>query len=195
MSYYVILGDKNCTDGAMIDDHPKEMPIERHHFNNGLSIIDKFPFGISYSLSNRRAKSVHLYSMVRNSLNLMIVDSQMKTLLEKSSAVFEFLPITINNKNETISTDYYIANSLTVLDCVNLEESDFEYCPMIPTDFGAWDEIVLDEAKIPEGTDIFKFSQMDYFVVSEDFKRIIESQSDITGIRFVPMDEFDDITL
>lgn len=101
--------------------------------------------------------------------------------------------IIIRNKNNDKIDGFYSINILNVLDCIDFKKSKYkaeDYGTATRYDFN---KLVLDESKIPSDIKVFRLKYRKTLVVAH--KSIVEAceRENVTGINFIPVEEYQDI--
>lgn len=120
-----------------------------------------------------------------NDKGWFVVSKKLKDLLLRMNTNIQFLPVSVNEKNGEKKYDYFIANILTLVDALCLENSDYfeSAIPRIGSIYTI-SKFAVYERKI-EGMDVFKLTNRQEIpiFVSETFKEAVE-RNNITGIGF-----------
>jgi len=157
-----------AVDTQILDFTKKEEML--HRVNKGIKLIDK------WSLPELRLKydgdETQLYS-IASRLSVMVMEvSAIEVLRDLLDGKIEYLPVLYDKK------EHYILNVLTILDCIDLENS-------IADKYGGFSKLEFIEEKI-SGQHMFKTISYDYEItehpiissatyVSDEFKQRVEA--------------------
>lgn len=160
MEYAVWRNDMADEDLAWISsDLPPELDDIDPDLSYGESVKNEFPDGIAIDLSEDHG--IKLGDAIPNIHSMLFVGEKLKDILENSGAPFDFHPIRIRNQRQRIvKKKYYIANLLQHISCLDKKKSEFRMSAILPDQVVRFRQCVLDESKIPEGTKIFRLSEM-----------------------------------
>lgn len=195
MFYYPWGQDEDDDSLAWIEKHPDEIRKKIYRLNKGMSVNhwnqgDWFPDDIIYDISPD--KGIKMADAVPNYSSLLFVSECLKCLLEKESdANFEFLRIGVRNKKgHTIKEDYFIANLLDSVECVDKGKSDFRMDSIIKSQVDIFKLLVLDESKLEKNIKIFRLKEkMNLIIIREDLAQKIKDEG-CTGVAFSNLDEY-----
>lgn len=121
--------------------------------------------------------------------DVLCLNEKSKMLFEELELPFEFFEVQIKAKKLEILEGYFLAKlNGHIYDCMDREKSDF-----VPrrNRIDSLDKLVLDETKIPKGTNVFvidKFTGLKHWVSESIMKKIKEAG--LTGFKFTPSDEY-----
>lgn len=191
MKYYVLQPDYLNPTLARIEKSP-ELPFEEYLFDDCVSLVNQFPQGVEYHLSEFNPLKNELLSIIEVGSKLLIINDDIKSIFQLFEPSIEFLPITVVDHNGVKHLkQYYIANIIKSVDCVDLELSDFQYCPIEKERFILWNKIVFNYDNLTEAHNIFKVPQLStsYFI-SEEVKNRLENATDISGYKLIPLENY-----
>ncbi len=142
MSYLVwraLFQDKFCALGAL-----HGVPSDEEIFS-GISRADAFPEDAYYEMLADHPKGIavpdYVYSMIH-----YVVSRRLRDALEPElgASRVEFLPVKIkNHKGRFVQGDYFVMNSLDVIDAIDVGASAGEFNPIAPTQLMSVEQIVL----------------------------------------------------
>lgn len=162
-------------------------------FDDGISIINEVKAPFSFVIDERNytfeppAKDRIQFSS--NPGNCLVISPKAKDLLSSLELPLEY--ISINIKGKKLSLDnYYIVNVIGKVKCTDFEKSKLNYNERLKY-IRRIDSLVLDESKIPVGTDIFLLGEKlaMFPIVSSKLKNSIE-EAGLTGFIFVRPEEY-----
>lgn len=127
---------------------------------------------------------------IPNSWSLMVVTAKLGQLVAASCADIELLRAEVRDTGrQRVSTSHSVLNVLTRYRCVDLRRSRYH------ADFEAgriadFVELVLDESRIGAPNQLFRLAEAPTIVVvHEDLCRRLEREG-LTGLRFVPIQDY-----
>jgi hypothetical protein len=188
MSYYVLeLRSKSekdiCLAGSTYDANQE---IVEDIFFAGVSIAEKTHAPFTVILDDRRSVIGKVLDRIAIDTNrtgsVLLVSPNAAEVFEQLNLPIEFVD-TIIKGNDIELRDYKFVNIIGRINCVDKERSDLEY--LRENVILIYDELILDEAKIPINTDIFLLGEDNtmLIIVSERVKKFIES-SNLSGFEF-----------
>ncbi|WNG52187.1 hypothetical protein F0U60_02725 [Archangium minus] len=129
--------------------------------------------------------------LVSNTESIALVSSKLKGLLEQhSGARIEFLPASIaNHKGRVAAKDYFIANVLDHVDCVDKEHSEVEELNPDPTLLSGLFRLQVLQDRIPPEAKLFRLKTMPSAILIRDDLRALLDAEHLTGIRYIAMGE------
>jgi hypothetical protein len=103
----------------------------------------------------------------------------------------EYYPAVIKNAQTGESIlDYMIANIVGLVACLDWQRSRYEVNPKSAGHLKKIEHLAINEAAIPAELLLFRLSEMRTVILCRDRLADGLTQLGITGVRFVPMDEF-----
>ncbi len=178
-------------DDAIITKVPEEFESNKWKLCEGISCTDWFPHEVNFELDPNRGKVIN--DAIHNVLGLHIVSEKLKSILAESGADFEFFPVNIkNHKGKLLKEQYYLANLVGKLACVDRELSECEQDSFEEDQLSYYEKMVLDTDKIPEGTNIFRLAETPRLLIASDaFSDLIKIEKECTGPSFCLTEEWD----
>lgn len=189
MAFYVWTKDSKDKSFAWIRRFPTELNRNKFKLGKGISCSDWFPDHPEIQV--REDKGIVLADSIPNSGELLIVSEKLKTVLDEvEGADFEFFPVTIlDKKGRASEKEYYVANLLSVIDCVNMVESKYVMDPLRKGQVDWFSELRLDESRIPADQLVFRLKDLTrLLIVRSELVNNIQ-QADCTGIYFEPVED------
>lgn len=171
MNYYKLRYDmdKYEKNGIMVH-HNDLQGLDIHMVRNG-SFIELWDENFSFDFDLSEGDKVTDY--ICNNLSWFIVSDKFKRAIEYMSITgIQYLPVNIINKNngERLE-DYYVANICNLVDCINMEKSEYIDCG---NNIKLFISFVIEEDKIEE-KDIFRIKGSNTsIIVSDKIKDIIK---------------------
>lgn len=185
MEYAVWRVDVSDKDTAWISfDFPDELSEVEPYICLGSSVTDRFPADIVVDLSSDHGTK--LTDSVPNHHSLAFVSEKLKSILESCGEPFEFYPIKIRNQRQRIvKKPYYIANLLKTIPCLDKKKSEFRMGSILKDQVARFYRCVLDESRIPEGTNIFRLKERKRLILlTVPFAKEIKYDHKCTGVVF-----------
>ena len=110
---------------------------------------------------NEDHSGMRLVDFVANHLLYIIVSDKVKKVFEQEGVEnIEYLPVSIyDQKKRLASADYFIANVLGAVDCLDHEKSEYDRSVVNPTKIQHFDKVVIHEDKVPENLKIFRLKE------------------------------------
>jgi hypothetical protein len=162
-----VLGDSKDRSLAFIDEPPVGLGIYDYRMSRGKRIGEHYPSDARIYLQPK-SPGIKLGSLIGNTLNYLIVNSQIKDIIaEDYRGELELLPFTLyNHKKRVHSNDYWIINPIGSLDCLNKAASETTYSADVKTDVVAVHKYVFDPKKLEGAPDLFRIPEdlTQYFI-------------------------------
>jgi len=97
--------------------------------NVGNPLADQWPADMTFSMDPERPKDVTLTDYVQNLEGVLVASPRLATFLrDQGLPQLEFLPVSIlDHKGRVASAEYAIVHCCRVIDCVDQENSEFEW--------------------------------------------------------------------
>jgi hypothetical protein len=187
MEYYPWLADDEDDSFAWIDDTPKELMGKEYLLKKGVPVLDWFPSGVVYEVA--KEYGTKLTDSIPNTLRMLFVSQRLKELLEERARdnVIEFLPVRLKNRKKLVDKQYYIANVLSSIECMDRKKSDFKMNPILKDQVSRFRRLALDEKKIPKNTKLFRLAERTSLIlVRQDLAHAI-LDADMSGMMFIPL--------
>ncbi len=154
-----------------------------YKLTEGTRMEGDFPPSVELSIAPDSGNIIS--DFVDNIDSLIIPSEEAKALLVKEGLTeeyVEYLPFTLKNKNGRVvdSTNYYIANLLRAVDCLDREKSD--YASTNSGEIVVVRTLYLDETKIPDDANLFRLGECpEIIIIRSDLMKSIEAAG-FTGI-------------
>ncbi len=189
MKYYVWI-DNNDESYAWIKDFPDEIRDCKWKLKEGVSCADWFPENTVLPIYSE--DGIKLTDSIQNYSDLLIISEKLKAIFEKhSGANFEYLPVRISDKKGRVTPNqYYIANLLDTVDCLDMEKSSYVMGSIIKDQVSRFSELILDENNIDPTKKIFRLKdKTDQIVVSEEIIPPMK-ENGIKGPALEPVEDY-----
>nr|WP_158622310.1 DUF1629 domain-containing protein [Corallococcus sp. CA047B] len=164
---------------------PKE-----YELHEGVTVQRWYPANVTFPLAEDRG--LELTDSIPNTLDLIIASERLKQFLEANAgARMEFLPARLlDQKDRIVPEPFYVLNLLEVVECVDLEKSQYERSVMDPTFIAWFSLLVLDAARIPPQAKLFRLKEKpDLILIREDLAQVLVNE-DYTGMMFLELEEY-----
>lgn len=131
MKYHFLLtlGDDADPDLCTISDSPDGIGFYDHYPAMGMPVREYMPVPAVLHISNDYPGMVTT-SLLGNLLSYLIVSEPMKDVMVRAcpEGSVETFPVALHShRGDLHSSDYWIVNPLTILDCLDLENSTIKY--------------------------------------------------------------------
>lgn len=177
-------------DLASFDQRPDSIRRKAYLLNEGIRCKSWFPEDVEFTMDDN--KGMVLVDSIPNRTFLLIFSEKLKSILEKEApGEIEFLPIQVlDHQKNKVESSYYIANVLTVISCTDHQKSVYEMSALDKAQVHHFEHLVLDKAKIPNNTKIFRLREKTRLVlVRHDFAKLLVD-SGCTGINFMNIEDY-----
>lgn len=175
---------------ACIDERPKEIRRKGYLLAEGVSCKDWYPENVECQLDEEAG--MVLADVIPGPASMRVVSEPLKKLLEhEASCEIEFLPISIrDHRDHLIGENYYIANVLEVIFCMDRDKSDYVESSLDETRVHTHRHLYLDDSKIPENANLFRLGEDPYLLlVRQDLAKTM-ADAGLTGIEFIKLEDF-----
>lgn len=193
MQYFVWCGDDEDSSFARIYKFPEEMNRNLYKLGQGISCKDWFPDNPQIQIEVEAG--IVLTDVIFNYDDFLIVSEKIKLILEEhSGSSFEFFQISILDKKGRVDErSYYMANLLEVIDCVDMEKSEYDMDPLAPSQVDQFMRLVLNESKIDPEKGIFRLKdKTDLIIINHTLARKILEEG-CAGVLFEYLDDHGEI--
>lgn len=171
---------------------PQEIDEHLQSLAMGKPVASKIKTGIevlvepTYPGQNFRSDRIYYddFNKERNA-KLLVISKRFKELLEKhGTAEIECIPFWLVDKERTFKKEWFIANVLSLQDCVDEKKSVFKLVLGMKRQI-----VVLDEKKLESELNLFRLAaRPDIYVIRNDLKIQLD-KSKVKGIKYLPLDE------
>ncbi len=176
---------------GVITDHPPGMTIDNFEFSEALRLADRFPSRPTYAFSADYPEHRAVCDLQANTLGFFVVSARLRKTLSVEPFV-EHLEIRLaNHRGEVGSDSHTIANFLNPVDCIDIERSDLELSEIFEGRIERIRSLVIDPTRVPENRHAFRLAGSHRTVVVRDELRRKIDDAGLTGMLFVPTEQFD----
>ncbi|CAM3234417.1 hypothetical protein G4177_21685 [Corallococcus sp. ZKHCc1 1396] len=192
MSFRPWLSDDENDAYAWITYAPSALRKEpkEYELHKGITVQHWYPVNVTFPLAEDRG--LELTDSIPNTLGLIIVSERLKRFLEANAgAHMEFLPARLlDQKDRLVPEPYFILNLLEVVECVDLEKSQYERSAIIPSFIAWFSLLVVDPARIPPEAKLFRLKEKpNLILIREDLAQVLVNE-DYTGMMFLDLEEY-----
>jgi hypothetical protein len=194
MNYYVLelrsKFEKDISFSGITYDANQEVVEDVFFWGNSITKIVHQPFTVI--LDERSSKFNKLLDRITIDTNrtglVLLVSPEAQKILKQLNLPIEFIDVVIKS-NKIELKDYKFVNVIGRINCVDKQKSELEY--LRENIILIYDKLVLDNTKIPSGTEIFLLGEDNTMlvIVSERVKNAIES-SKLSGFEFKKPEDY-----
>lgn|GEM_PF-5777200 len=195
MNYYILdrrsITEKDIDLAGTTFDSNKE--VVKDIFFEGTSLVKKVNAPFTVVLDDRRSVySKILLDKIAIDTNetgaVLLISPKAQAIFTKLDLPVEFISVIIKGKKLQLN-DYKFVNVLGRINCTDKKKSNLKY--LEENVIWRYYSLVLDENKIPKGTDIFLLGEdvTMMVVVSENVKKAVEDAK-LTGFNFIKPENY-----
>lgn len=190
MPSFSILSTSDDPKHCLVDEVPESLRPKMWRIGKGLPMEHRYPPDVVLKMDGGH-KGLVVPDLVSNTESIALVSSKLKGLLEQhSGARIEFLPVSIaNHKGRVAAKDYFIANVLDHVDCVDKERSEVEELHPDPTLLSGLFRLQVLQDQIPSEAKLFRLKTMPRAILIRDDLRALLDAENLTGVRYIAMGE------
>lgn len=187
--FFVVEAHRTATD-AYVSVPPQGFD-DKYLLLEGVSLLDRWPDGVSIEFSKRHPEGLNLTDALANPFGFSIVSDALKAVLEAAAAPTEFLPLhVLNHKGRVASARYWAVNVLLHLAAVDRAHSAYDVDAFYDDQIDSFERLVLTEGVQEEGAPLFRLQERPRLqLMRDDLVEAIIAQG-LTGLQFVPTDEY-----
>jgi hypothetical protein len=185
--YYVLQSDNDDT-GPMIMRHAKLPFLERIVFDRGLLIQEEIP---PFDLHMDAETQGELLDYVWVTLSGIVISGRFRNLLDALGVNnIQYFPIRIlNDVTKEAHPDYYVANVVGRIACLDFETSKLTHRVALPNKIRSIEEMHLIEANI-YGQAIFRLDEWAAITICNEAIRDASIKAGIRGCMFIPAEGY-----
>jgi len=190
MKYTVLTENPSDTD-VYVTDLPKGVRAT-YQLVEGVSQVDKWPDDVALHFPDDFPERIGLTDNIANTHWWLIVSSAMRKIIQThQSNDLEFLPVSIrNHKGRVAADDYSIVNFLRLIEVVDRGASEFRVDAAYDDQISKYDKLILRQDIEENGPAILRMKETPMLILArEDLAKAIE-MAGMTGVTFVPTDEY-----
>ncbi|WP_338041926.1 MULTISPECIES: imm11 family protein [Myxococcus] len=163
---YAILQARTDLEDCVIDQFPRDLaciwqPTE------GVPARGLYPAALDFHMS-RRMGGKGVTDCLRNTLGYLFVSARFRQVLESSAGVdIEYLPIRlINHKGRREPGEFFVANVLGALDCMDMRRSEYEPSALRKGEVFGLRKLELDMSRIEPSRNLFRLTTMPRLIIA-----------------------------
>jgi hypothetical protein len=152
----VVWRHKSVPNGIVLGQHTE---IERSwELYEGVSRAADWPADFTYSLNPDFPNDTVLVDLPKNTDTFLVISGKLKKFFEERQLQqIEYLPVTIlDHKERVASRDYFIANPLNYVDCMDLAASGARFSEIDKESVQQIKKLVLDDKRIDPKRELFR---------------------------------------
>ena len=159
---------------------------------HGTSLAKSFPSDAAFHMDPDFPKNLLLTDNLLNSDSAMVVSAKLADALRAQNvAKLEYLPVKIiDHKGKVASKDYSILNPLELVDCIDREKSKFRPSRILPEEIDKFDQLVLDETRIPEDRLLFRMKGFNDIALASKSLVDVLTKGNFTGLGWMPVSKY-----
>ncbi len=125
-----------------------------------------FPSDAFYKMSDDYPENVELVDVLHVLNNTLVVSGEAKNVLESAGvADVEFFSVRVlNHKGRAVKRDYFVANALKKIDCIDKDKTVFKWHPIDKTMMKNVSNLTIDESKIDGNVTLFRMQHLPLFL-------------------------------
>ena len=149
MTKYVLLQPTHEGDAARFS-HMRNYDDD-FELHNGMSLVETFPSNAAYRMSDEHPDRMALHDVLHNLDPNFVINEKVKTFLEAEGVQHvEYLPVKVlNHKDREVKERYFVINMLPLVDCVDMEKTQYERNLLDPEQLMNISNLTVHEEKIP----------------------------------------------
>lgn len=186
--YYIVMQSSDPT--YCLIDKDADGVEEEWNLIEGIKMRSNFPDNTSYHMSKNN-KGSKLTDFLVNTINLLMVSQKVKNLMEQEGITdVEFLHFTLYDKKDRIvNKDYFVANLIGTVDCLNIDESIFTRDSLEPDKIMIFEKVVLHTERILGDKKFFRLKERPTLhIIRSDFVAVL-AKNNVTGIELLNLGE------
>jgi hypothetical protein len=159
----------------------------------GMSLAETFPPNAAYRMNDDFPESLVLYGVLHNLDGVLVVNDALRGFLEEHGVrEVEYLPVTvINHKDRAVEQAYYVVNILRHIDCIDQEQTQFEWDSLDDTLMDDVENLTIDESRIDPDIPLFRLKHLTSVMV---IRRDLVEQMRDAGFKGFAVTELADFT-
>lgn len=185
--YYVMDFDTSFEKAALIMDNPDIPGYPDLVFDKGVRIKGQLPvFDFIQDKDCQGVLTDYLWTALRG---LTVSERFKKTLDAAGVDNVDYYPVrVVNEVTGEVRSDYYVANVVGLIDCLDREKSGIISDPDVPGLITDIERIILKEDKA-KGTLFFRLKNVSGVVIAHPRVKDAVTKAKLTGVKFTPSAE------
>jgi hypothetical protein len=158
----------------------------------GVSVADGFPADVLVRMNPDVKDRLALGDSLMSPNNSLLVNDRVRELFAAQGVTnVEWLPLKVlNHKGKPVKDKYFVANILTLVDCIDTKKSVVKWNDIDPELIAAATKLVVDPSKLPTDVKIFRPVHLDFeILIHRSLAQAIEAKK-LTGFQFREVDAY-----
>ncbi len=148
--WQVVVARGDCTV-TTLQNFPEAFAIR-----DAVSVADRFPDDAFFAMNPQNPKDIRLPDQVRTYEGLVVVSSAIRDVVLEIGGDVELLPVAIHDhRGRVASSDYWIVNPLTRIDCLDVANSRLTV-NAIDNSYSGCDSLAILPDRVPEDATFFR---------------------------------------
>lgn len=188
-SYYILIADddpKYCC----IEDVPEPLLAKEWRITEGRRMDDRYPDDVQFRMGSHYPGLV-VPDVICNLCDYWMISGRLKDVIESEvPSNVEYLPFTlVNHKGRTVDGSFFIANVTDVIDCVDLQRTEYVESRLEPGTFMWLKKLEIDESRLTGTEHVFRIAQMPHLIIVSARCREVFAEHEVTGGRYIATGE------
>ncbi|GHG78600.1 DUF1629 domain-containing protein [Comamonas sp. JC664] len=166
---------------------------DRFELRKGIPLTGRIPSDAAYRMRDDYPDNIELHESLYNLDRQLVVNEKVKAFLDAEGIQHvEYLPMKVlNHKGREVKERYFIINMLPLVDCIDLEQTQYERNPLAPKKLMEVSNLTVIEEKIPADFQLFRMDQVQSAIL---IRRSLAEKLKAAGFRgfnIAELSEFD----
>jgi hypothetical protein len=159
---------------------------------HGIPLAKAFPPGAAFHMDPDFPNDLLLTDNLLNTDACMVVSSRLADALKMQGVEhLEYLPVRIiDHKGKVASKDYFVLNSLELVDCIDREKSKFTENAIVPGRISRFEKLVIDESRIPADRPLFRMKDFARIALATKALANALNREKFAGLGWLPISEY-----
>lgn len=165
---------------------------KQYQLRDGVSRMEGFRLDAVYTMDPDYPDNTLLVDNLFNTASRIVASARLQNFLRKQKVQHvEYLPVTIlNPKGKPHSKEYAIVHPVGLIDCIDLDNSKFDWSTIVETEIDEIYNMVLKPGAIPADRLLFKAQRYPNVIYARrDLATAIDSEG-LTGIRWIEVSNY-----
>lgn len=125
-----------------------------------------FPSDAFYKMSDDYPENIELVGFLGVLDKTLVVSEEAREVFESAGvADVEFFPVRVlNHKGRAVKRDYFVANALKKINCIDKDKTVFKWHPIDKTMMKNVSNLTIDESKIADNVTLFRIQHLPLFL-------------------------------
>jgi hypothetical protein len=184
MTSPIVIWSNNYFEGKCVIRGPEDV-ADNYELTEGISRMAGWPASAVCRMSAEYPKDIELSDNLYGT-DLIVISARVKKVLDGERVhEVEYLPVQIiNHKRKVASTDYYIVNPPSTIDCIDLDASEVTWNKIEPDMINRCRRLVIDPARVPASLQVFRPMHAPYLVLLRSSLAERLKDARLSGLRF-----------